>query len=98
MFRQIETEQPGEYELHTELISQGQGAVALDYRSAMVVQYRIVDTRSGADLWKKGFNSRAEVTVSQSLSGAKRTVSAQEGSVRENLAQLIAALLTADLT
>jgi hypothetical protein len=97
LFRQVETERPGDYELHTELFAQGQGVVALDYRSAMVVQYRVVDTRSGADLWKKGFNSRTEVTVTQSLSGAKRTVTAQEGSVRDNLAQLIAAMSTAEL-
>lgn len=97
LFRQIETERPGDYELHTELFAQGQGAVALDYRSALIVQYRIVDARTGADLWNKGFNSRKEVTVTQALSGAKRTVSAQEGSVRDNLAQLVAALSSAEL-
>lgn len=96
LFRQISTEGHGNYELHTELFAQGQGDVALDYRSAMVVQYRIVNTQSGADVWRKGFNSRKEVTVSQALSGARRTVTAQEGSVRDNLAQLITALSAAE--
>lgn len=97
LFRRISTDEQGDYELHTELFAQGQGDVALDYRSAMVVQYRIVDRRSGTDAWRKGFNSRKEVTVSQALSGARRTVTAQEGSVRDNLAQLIAALAEARL-
>ncbi|MBP7614718.1 MAG: hypothetical protein KA756_03630 [Steroidobacteraceae bacterium] len=96
LFRHVSTEGQGDYELHTELFAQGQGDVALTYRSAMVVQYRIVDTRTRAEVWKKGFNSREQVSVSQAFSGAKRTVTAQEGSVRDNLAQLIAALSTAE--
>jgi hypothetical protein len=96
LFRGVETEKSGDYDLHTDFVAQGQG-VGLDYRSAMVVQYRIVQAQSGAELWKQGINSRYEVTVSQALSGATRTTMANEGSARENLAQLISALSTARL-
>lgn len=100
LFRRIETEQPGDLELHADFVAHGQGtrgAVGLDYRSAMVVQYRIVETASGSELWSQGFNSRHEVAVSQAFSGAARTIEAQEGSVRDNLAQLVKALSAAEL-
>ena len=96
LFRRVETDSVGDYELHTDLVAQGQ-SLGLDYRSSMVAQYRITDVRSGAERWKRGFNSRHEVTVGQALSGATRTTMAQEGSVRENLAQLVTALSTAEL-
>ena len=96
LFRRVETDGAGDYALHTDLVAQGQ-SLGLDYRSSMVAQYRITEMRSGAERWKRGFNSRHEVTVGQALSGATRTTMAQEGSVRENLAQLITALSTAEL-
>ena len=100
LFRRIETEQPGDLELHADFVAHGQGtggSVGLDYRSAMVVQYRIVQAGSGTELWSQGFNSRNEVAVSQAFSGAARTIEAQEGSVRDNLAQLVEALSKAEL-
>lgn len=97
LFKGVETENSGDYDMHADFVAHGQGP-GLDYRSAMVVQYRIVQTGSGTELWSQGFNSRHEVSVSQAFSGAARTVEAQEGSVRDNLAQLVEALSKAELS
>jgi hypothetical protein len=96
LFRGVETEARADWELHADFLAHGQG-VGLDYRAAMVVQYRIVQQRSGTEIWRQGINSRHEVTVSQAFSGATRTIMANEGSVRENLTQLIALMNTAAL-
>lgn len=97
LFRGVVTDAQGDWALHTHFVAHGQGGAGLDYRAAMVVQYRIVQVRSATELWRQGINSRYEVTVSQALSGATRTTMANEGSVRENLGQLIAALTTLTL-
>lgn len=96
LFGRVESEARGDWELHADFVAHGQG-VGLDYRAAMVVQYRIVQARSAAEVWRQSINSRHEVTVSQALSGATRTTRANEGAVRENLAQLIGMLSTATL-
>ena len=96
LFRNVVTTQTGDWDLTTTIVAHGQGD-GLDYRSAMVVEYRIVDTATKKEIWKKGFNSRHEVTVFQAFSGAARTTKAQEGSVRKNLQQFIASLASAKL-
>jgi hypothetical protein len=96
LFASVQTRQTADCELHAQIVAHGQGPT-LTYRSAMVVQYRLVQSGTGAELWSQGFNSRHEVGVSQALAGARRTVEAQEGSVRDNLAQLIEALSKAEL-
>ena len=94
VFRHVVTNQSGDWDLTTTIVAHGQGD-GLDYRSAMVVEYRIVDTATKKEIWKKGFNSRHEVTVFQAFSGAVRTTRAQEGSVRKNLQQFISSLASA---
>ncbi len=100
-FKQVVTDTPGDYELLTTIVAHGQdqGSNAaigtLDAKHAMVVEYRIVDALSKHPLWKKGFNSRHEVTLGESFSGAARTIAAQEGSVRKNLDQFIRSLSSA---
>ena len=96
VFRKVVTKQSGDWELTTTIVAHGQGD-GLDYRSAMVVEYQIVDTATKKEIWKKGFNSRHEVTVFQAFSGAARTTKAQEGSVRKNLQQFISSLASAKL-
>ena len=56
LFRNVVTKQSGDWELTTTIVAHGQGD-GLDYRSAMVVEYRIVDTATKKEIWKKGFNS-----------------------------------------
>jgi len=96
LFKEVYKNSKSDYELYSDLVAQGQG-VSLNYESALVVQYRIVDPKNNEVIWKKGFNSRFTVTVLQSFSGAVRTTKAQEGSVRSNLSQLIQSLSSAKL-
>ena len=96
LFAEVITEGNADYDLRTTIIAHGQGD-SLNYKSAMVVEYAIVDANTKKEMWKKGFNSRHKVTVAQSFSGAARTTKAQEGSVRKNLSQFIASLAVAEL-
>ena len=92
LFRRVETNQAGDYQLRAEITTQDQTTQGLDYVSLLGVRYRIVDTRSGAELWRREINSRHLVAVSQALSGATRTVTAQEATVRDNLTRMLTAL------
>ncbi len=96
IFRSVVTESAADLEISAEFVAQGQGA-GLNYLAALVVEYMIVDSASKDEVWSDAFNSRHEVTVGQALSGAKRTVMAAEGAVRENLEQLLENLAEADL-
>ena len=96
MFRDVVTEGNADLEMSAEFIAQGQGS-GLNYMSALVVEYLIVDGASQDEVWSDAYNSRHEVTVGEALSGSKRTVWAAEGSVRKNIAQLLEGLAEADL-
>lgn len=96
IFRSVVTDGKADLEMSAEFVAQGQGA-GLNYLSALVVEYKIIDSRSKDEVWSDAFNSRHEVTVGQALSGAKRTVRAAEGSVRKNLEQLIQSLAKVNL-
>lgn len=96
MFRDVVTDGSADLELSAEFVAQGQGA-GLNYLSALVVEYLIVDSTSRDEIWSDAYNSRHEVTVGDALSGSKRTVWAAEGSVRKNIAQLLEGLAEADL-
>lgn len=91
LFRAVVTEGSADLEMSAEFVAQGQGA-GLNYLAALVVEYLIVDSTSQDEVWSDSFNSRHEVTVGQSISGATRTVKAAEGSVRKNLEQLLHSL------
>lgn len=96
LFRGVITEGSADLEISAEFVAQGQGA-GLNFMSALVVEYLIVDSASQDEVWSDAYNSRHEVKVSEALSGAKRTVWAAEGSVRKNIAQLLEGLTEADL-
>lgn len=96
IFRSVVSDGPADLEMSAEFVAQGQGA-GLNYLSALVVEYTIVDSASRDEVWSEAFNSRHEVTVGQAISGATRTVKAAEGSVRKNLEQLLESLAEADL-
>lgn len=97
LFRAVEAERPGDYDLHAQIYAQTQSADSLDYVASLGVRYRLVDTRSGAEVWQRELNSRYLVAVSSALSGATRTVTAREQSVRDNLARLVRDLASLDL-
>jgi hypothetical protein len=92
LFRSVSPAPGGELEMYAEFVAQGQGDKGLDYKSAMVVEYWIIERDGRREVWREAFNSRHEVTVGQALAGSTRTVKAQEGSVRKNLAQMLETL------
>ena len=60
--------------MYAEFVAQGQGDKGLDYTSALVVEYWIVGSANGREVWRDAYNSRRQGTVGQALSGATRTV------------------------
>ena len=102
LFREVRTDGDSDLDLYAKIIVHGQaddavGSIGVlefiaDYTSAMVVEYRIIETKTGEEIWKKGFSSRHKVTVAQELGGAARTIKAQEGSVKKNLSQFLRSL------
>ena len=96
IFRTVVTDGAADLEMSAEFVAQGQGA-GLNYLSALVVEYIIVDSDTQEEVWSDAFNSRHKVTVGEAFSGDKRTVRAAEGSVRKNIAQLLDSLAEAGL-
>jgi len=97
LFRGVDAERPGDYDLHAQIHDQTQNADSLDYVATLGVRYRLVDTRSGAEVWRRDLNSRYLVAVSSALSGATRTVTAREQSLRDNLTRLVKDLAALNL-
>jgi hypothetical protein len=96
LFAKVTTEPGTDLELHATILDHDQGD-SLNYRSVMVIEYRLTDATSGKDVWDTMINTRHEVKVSEALSGAKRTTKAQEGSVKKNLKRLVEELSEANL-
>lgn len=96
IFSAVVAKGDSDLEMSAEFVAQGQGT-GLNYLSAIVVDYVIVDTATREEVWSDAFNSRHEVTVGEAIAGATRTVRAAEGSVRKNIAQLLEGLAEADL-
>ena len=71
LFQGVVTDKVGDYELITKILAHGQDKdlanATLAAKHAMIVEYQIVDAQSKNKLWKKGFNSRHEVTFGQSF-------------------------------
>lgn len=79
-------------EISATFLAHGQVSSGFDVEHAMVVEYRLLDLRSGKEIWTQSINSRQAAKLSDAWGGAARTRMAQEGCVRKNLDQLITAL------
>ena len=83
-------------DLHSEIITiSTEGGLSPFY--AIVVQYWLVDPKSGEEIWRKGINTRHQVMWNEAFAGATRIIMAVEGATKKNLTQLVNALAAAEL-
>lgn len=96
LFREVVLDGSADWQLHSEIITiTTEGGVSPLY--AIVVQYWLVDPRSGEEIWRKGINTRHQVKWNEAFAGATRIIRAVEGSTKKNLSQLVIALSRAEL-
>ena len=82
IFKEIFTDQNGDYELDTEILSQKLQPGLTAY-AALFVRYRLVGTRTNQVLWTENIFSQNDAF------GANQGKDVLEGAARDNLAQLI---------
>ncbi len=88
LFQAVVTDQAGDYELQTEIISQEvQGMY--DATATLFVHYRLLEVSSQQEIWKENLLSRYLAKFEESFIGIERRRRANEGVVRENLLQLV---------
>ena len=96
LFREVVLDGDTDWQLHSEIITiTTEGGVSPLY--AIVVQYWLVDPRSGDEVWRKGINTRHQVKWNEAFAGATRIIRAVEGATKKNLTQLVTELSRADL-
>ena len=64
---------------------------------AIVVQYWLVDPRTGEEIWRKGINTRHHVKWNEAFAGGTRIIMAVEGATKKNLTRLVQALSATEL-
>lgn len=83
-------------ELHSEIITiTTESGLSPTY--AIVMQYWLVDTASGDEVWRRGINTRHQVMWNDHLAGATRIIKAVEGATHKNLLRLTEYLEEAEL-
>ncbi|MBI4304377.1 MAG: hypothetical protein HY665_08605 [Chloroflexi bacterium] len=88
IFRSVLVEPGGDYELYTHINSQDlyQGNTMT---VILVVNYRLVDGRSGEEIFKEAIPSEGHSTLWESFWGPVRVKNAEEEAVRNNLQSLV---------
>jgi len=95
-FRVLADEGPTDWQLFSEIITiTTEGGVSPMY--AIVVQYWLVETDTGNEIWRKGINTRQKVNWNEAFAGGTRIIMAINGATKKNLSGLIEALSKADL-
>lgn len=85
-----------DWNLHSEIITiTTEAGISPTY--AIVVQYWLVDPRTGTEIWRKGINTRHHVEWNEAFAGATRIIMAVEGATKKNLTQLVRELSASDL-
>lgn len=82
LFKEIFIDHAGDYELYTEIVSQ-KVVPGLTAYAAIVVHYRMVETKTNQAIWTENIFSQNDAF------GANQGKDAIEGAARDNLAQLI---------
>lgn len=96
VFSQVVDSGAADWELHSEIITITTEA-GLSPTYAIVVQYWLVDPKTGMEFWRKGINTRHHVEWNEAFAGGTRIIMAVEGATKKNLTQLVQALSAADL-
>ena len=81
LFKEIFTDQTGDYEVDTEIVSQKLQPGLTAY-AALFVHYRLVETKTNQVIWTENIFSQNDAF------GANRGKDVLEGAARDNLAQL----------
>ncbi len=84
IFKEVFTAEKGDYEIYAEIIS---GELAPGARSTILfVNYRLIEADSGKEVWRENILSQYDVKWYEGVNLPKK---AFEGTVRDNLTQLI---------
>jgi len=96
LFTRVVDSGVADWDLHSEIITiTTEAGVSPTY--AIVVQYWLVDPRTGEEIWRKGINTRHQVKWNEAFAGGTRIIKAVEGATKQNLTQLVQELSRADL-
>ncbi len=93
IFKEVFTAEKGDYEIYAEIISQElKGAFTIT--STLFINYRLIEADSGKEVWKENILSQYDVKSKESFfpilfGGPNAPAKANEGTVRDNLTQLI---------
>jgi len=96
VFSHIVESGDADWELHSEIITITTEA-GFSPTYAIVVQYWLVDTKTGEEIWNKGINTRHHVNWNEAFAGGTRIIMAVEGATKKNLTHLVEALSSSDL-
>ncbi|MEZ5542100.1 MAG: hypothetical protein R3F42_08655 [Pseudomonadota bacterium] len=96
LFSRVVDSGDADWNLHSEIITiTTEAGISPTY--AIVVQYWLVDPRTGEEIWRKGINTRHHVEWNEAVAGGTRVIMAVEGATKKNLTQLVQALASANL-
>jgi hypothetical protein len=96
IFNRVVESGDADWDLHSEIITiTTEAGVSPTY--AIVVQYWLVDEKTGEEIWRKGINTRHHVNWNEAFAGGTRIIMAVEGATKKNLTQLVQALASSDL-
>ncbi len=92
IFKEVFTAEKGDYEIYAEIISQEQKGL-FTITSILFVNYRLIEADSGKEVWKENILSQYDVKFKEAFfiapGGPDAKAKADEGTVRDNLTQLI---------
>ena len=96
IFNRVIESGDADWDLHSEIITiTTEAGISPTY--AIVVQYWLIDERTGEEIWRKGINTRHHVNWNEAFAGGTRIIMAVEGATKKNLTQLVHALERSDL-
>lgn len=96
MFSHVVDSGAADLELFSEVVTVAHSG-GISPSVAVVVQYWMVDPRSGRDVWRKGINTRHRVQWNEAFAGGTRGIMAIEGATQKNLVRLIEELEAAGI-
>ncbi len=92
IFKEVFTAEKGDYEIYAEIISQ-ELKTGFTFTSTLFINYRLIEADSGKELWKENILSQYDVKFKEAFfiapGGPDGKTNSNEGTVRDNLTQLI---------
>jgi hypothetical protein len=88
IFKEVFTDEKGDYKIYAEIISQGL-KLGFPTTSILFVNYRLIETTSDKEVWKENILSQYDAKFEEAFLGNVRAKKANEAAVRDNLTRLI---------